>query len=257
MIKPSDLVTLKKFEAGFGWYNKIRGDIKGKYFRDIVDLDRETAVELSNYINGKFHDFKPYPTVEWIISTSPLKDLEIFFMFDNNPEFGKDLFVFFDKRGVDKIPSEDVYVFTQSYLSLISRYRKDLCKRLECSSKMLTMEEVEREKKENFSEYTMGKREDLLKKIKYETAKEISPRIKAKFIESEQEIWGFRFSPLYDLDITYKLDSDNNLKILYNEIGVKKYILGILIAFTWLYANEIIREAQKIDNSIPRISRYI
>ncbi len=257
MINPSNLVTLKKFEAGFGWYNKTRGDIKGKYFEDIITLDKETAIEISNYINGKFHDFKPYATVEWIISTCPLKDLEMFFMFDDNPEFGKDLFVFFDKRGADKIPSEDTYVFTQTYLSLISRYREDLVRKLEPSNKMLTIEEVEEVKKEQFSGYTLGKREELLKKIRYEVAKEVSSRIKAEFIESEQEIWGIKFSPLYDLDITYKIEPENKLTVLYNEGGAKKYILGILIAFTWLFANEIIREAQKIDKDIPKISRYI
>lgn len=255
-ISPAEFITLRQFQGGFGWHGRLTMDIKRKYRSKVADVDEALAKEIAVKMNGEFIEDRLYPTAKWAIILNPVRRLRIAFIFDENEEFGKNLYFFFGREARDEIPTENVAVFTQCYLSVISRYREYLLSEAGEREKLVSVFELERQKGEEFAKYFIGEREFLMKHIKSRIAREAASEIKAEFVETEDESWRIRVSPLYDLDIVYAL-KDAALEVLVSEAAARKYLTGIFMGFAWLYATEFIRAAQKLDPEMPRLSRYI
>ena len=52
---------------------------------------------------------------------APFRPLELFLLFDQDPEFGTDLRVFYARKSL-AVPTEDAYVFAWDYIALLARY---------------------------------------------------------------------------------------------------------------------------------------
>ncbi len=256
-MDPAEFITLKQFQGGFGWHGRLTYDIKRKYRAKVADIDEAEAKEIARRMNGRFVEQKLYPTVKWAIVFNPIRKLRIAFVFDENEEFGKNLYFFLGREALNEIPTEDVAVFTQCYLSVISRYREYLLPEARNTGKLVSIYVLEKQKGEEFAEYFLGEREFLMKHIKRDIAIKAAPEVKAEFLEKEDDLWRIKVTPLYDLDIVYELGNNEALDVLVSEAAASKYLAGIFMGFAWLYANEFIRAAQKLDPEMPRISRYI
>ena len=56
-----------------------------------------------------------------MLRVAPFRPLEIFLLFDQDPEFGTDLRVFYARKSL-AVPTEDAYVFAWDYVALLARY---------------------------------------------------------------------------------------------------------------------------------------
>ncbi len=257
-ILPAEFITLKQFQGGFGWHNRLASEINRKYRAKIDGIDESSAREIAVKMKGEFVEERIYPTVRWIIVLNPIRKLRIVFLFDENEEFGKNLYFFFGREARGEIPTENVAVFTQCYLSVISRFKEYLLSKSESDrGKLVSVYELEKQRGETFARYFIGERESLMKHIKCEIAREAAREIKAEFAKNVDEEWRIKISPLFDLDLVYTLKSSHGVDVLVNEAAAKKYLIGIFMGFAWLYGTEFIRAAQKLDPEIPKISRYI
>ncbi|MEM2924708.1 MAG: hypothetical protein QXJ68_03355 [Methanocellales archaeon] len=261
-LHPAEFITLKQFQGGFGWHNKLASEVKRKYRAKIDSIDEYLARDIAVKMNGELIEERIYPTVRWTIVLNPIRKLRIVFLYDDNEEFGKNLYFFFGREARDEIPTEDVAVFTQCYLSVISRYKEYLLSKSGDSGKLISVYELEKQRGEAFARYYIGERKFLMKHIKSEIAEKAAREIKAEFYRDNEffkdgETWRIKVSPLFDLCIVYALKSSGDIDVLISEAAANKYLTGIFMGFTWLYGTEFIRAAQRLDPSIPKLSRYI
>ena len=56
-----------------------------------------------------------------MLRLAPFRPLELFLLFDQDPEFGTDLRVFYARKSL-AVPTEDAYVFAWDYVALLARY---------------------------------------------------------------------------------------------------------------------------------------
>jgi hypothetical protein len=255
-IHPVEFITLKQFEGGFGWHNRLANDVKRKYQAKINGIDESLAREIAVKMHGELVEEKIYPTVRWTIILNPIQKLRIVFLYDENEEFGKNLYFFFGREARGEIPTENVAVFTQCYLSVLSRFKEYLLSKSESKEeKLVSVFKLEGQT----AKYFIGEREFLMKYIKSEIARDAAREVKAEFSENidVDEKWRIKISPLYDLCIIYTLKNSGAIDVLVNKAAANKYLMGIFMGFAWLYGTEFIRAAQKLDPEIPKISRYI
>ena len=64
---------------------------------------------------------RPYASIQWVLRVEPFRPLEIYLLFDLDPEFGTDLRVFYARKSL-ALPTEDAYVFAWDLVALLARY---------------------------------------------------------------------------------------------------------------------------------------
>ncbi|MEM2934582.1 MAG: hypothetical protein QXL78_06615 [Methanocellales archaeon] len=257
-LHPAEFITLKQFQGGFGWHNRLASEVKRKYRTKIESIDANLAREIAVKMNGEFIGERIYPTVRWTIFLNPIRKLRIVFLFDENEEFGKNLYFFFGREARDEIPTEEAAVFTQCYLSVLFRFKEYLLSKSESTSaRLVSVYELEKQRGEAFAKYFIGEREFLMKYIKSEIAEKAAREVNAEFSGNANENWRIKVSPLFDLRIVYALKNSGDVDVLVDEAAASKYLTGIFMGFAWLYGTEFIRAAQKLDPELPKLSRYI
>jgi len=114
-------VTLGHFEAGGGWEAQIRQYVRKKYRQDLAGLASIDPGALAGLFRGELVAGRPYASIQWVLRVAPFRPLELFLLFDQDPEFGTDLRVFYARKSL-AVPTEDAYVFAWDYVALLARY---------------------------------------------------------------------------------------------------------------------------------------
>ncbi len=114
-------MTLGHFEAGGGWEAQIRQYVRKKYRQDLAGLADIDPEALAGLFRGELVAGRPYATIQWVLRVAPFRPLELFLLFDQDPEFGTDLRVFYARKSL-AVPTEDAYVFAWDYVALLARY---------------------------------------------------------------------------------------------------------------------------------------
>ena len=114
-------MTLGHFEAGGGWEAQIRQYVRKKYRQDLAGLADIDPKALAGLFRGELVAGRPYATIQWVLRVAPFRPLELFLLFDQDPEFGTDLRVFYARKSL-AVPTEDAYVFAWDYVALLARY---------------------------------------------------------------------------------------------------------------------------------------
>ena len=114
-------MTLGHFEAGGGWEAQIRQYVRKKYRQDLAGLAGIDPKALAGLCRGELVPGRPYATIQWVLRVAPFRPLELFLLFDQDPEFGTDLRVFYARKSL-AVPTEDAYVFAWDYVALLARY---------------------------------------------------------------------------------------------------------------------------------------
>ena len=114
-------MTLGHFEAGGGWEAQIRQYVRKKYRQDLAGLAGIDPKALAGLFRGELVPGRPYATIQWVLRVAPFRPLELFLLFDQDPEFGTDLRVFYARKSLT-VPTEDAYVFAWDYVALLARY---------------------------------------------------------------------------------------------------------------------------------------
>ena len=114
-------MSLGHFEAGGGWEAQIRQYVRKKYREDLAGLAGLDPNALAGLFRGELLPGRPYATIRWVLRVAPFRPLELFLLFDLDPEFGTDLRVFYARKSL-VVPTEDAYVFAWDYVALLARY---------------------------------------------------------------------------------------------------------------------------------------
>ena len=109
-------MTLGHFEAGGGWEAQIRQYVRKKYRQDLAGLAGIDPKALAGLFRGELVAGRPYATIQWVLRLAPFRPLELFLLFDQDPEFGPDLRVFYARKSL-AVPTEDAYVFAWDYVA--------------------------------------------------------------------------------------------------------------------------------------------
>ena len=114
-------MSLGHFEAGGGWEAQIRQYVRKKYRQDLAGLAGLDPEALAGLFRGELLPGRPYATIRWVLRVNPFRPLELFLLFDLDPEFGTDLRVFYARKSL-AVPTEDAYVFAWDFVALLARY---------------------------------------------------------------------------------------------------------------------------------------
>jgi hypothetical protein len=67
--------------------------------------------------------------------------------------------------------------------------------------------------------------------------------------------WQVAWPILGDLAFRFRV-ADGVGEMAFDSHGAKKYRPELLLSFSWLYLNALLRECRQVDPSLPRLSRY-
>ncbi len=114
-------MTLGQFETGWGWEAQIRQYVRKKYRQDLAGLAGLAPAALARLLGGEVLPGRPYASVQWVLLLAPFRPLELYLLFDLDPEFGADLRVFYARKSL-AVPTEDAYVFAWDFVAILARY---------------------------------------------------------------------------------------------------------------------------------------
>ena len=88
--------------------------------------NRDEAEQVASRIGGKLVNFNFNDSTEWTMVFSPLKNLDIYYLFQRySPEFENEILTFYGKETANiEIPVDDLYDFTRLYANAIVRASK-------------------------------------------------------------------------------------------------------------------------------------
>jgi hypothetical protein len=253
---PSDLVTLGQFEAGGGREAQIRGYVRQKYRDDLAGLAAIDPRALAALFRGELLASRPYATIQWVLRVAPFRPLEIFLLFDQDPEFGTDLRVFFARKSL-AVPGEDAYVFAWDYVALLARYGRgtfDLENRGP-GPEWLPLMDFAPEDARPIQEVSLGAREEILEKVSPEVVEVGVRRMDCGSFARGPGGWEAAWPLLGDLAFRFRYGARGS-EMAFDSHGAKKYAPEFLLSFAWLYINALLRECRQVDETLPKLSRY-
>ncbi|MHA1268363.1 MAG: DUF3786 domain-containing protein [Candidatus Helarchaeota archaeon] len=264
-INPKKLVSMRQFEGGWIWVKNI-DEFSKIAISSIEKNDNYDLNIIVDILNGKLiKDWKLYSDTEWIIYINPFLDIYLLFIYNKNEEFGSEIKVFFNKKFLDEIPTEDAYCIVELYLKQLNFLinSPELIK-MRITGDIISIDElleiVNKSNKEKLKYEILEIRSDILKKIPFDIITKIGINLNGKVINGNWNNikidWGLIFSPLRDVEI-YIIFIRGSIQVYYSSMALKFQSRDILF-FTWLYCNAIIREARKImGDKIPKLSKYL
>lgn len=262
----SKFIKLTNFSGGWIWVSHVDEKIKN-LLPCLETISKEKLQEIWNIIGAIEKPWKPYTDTEFCVLINPIPDFKFLLIFNRgDEEFPSELKTFYEKSSL-AVPTEDAYVFSETYLELITQIAEaeniiiietpDLISLGDLADKYPDLD------REIIIHDIIGQRFEPLKYIDKLTAEKIAPSLKVNVVhewEYDNSEWTIEFKLFQDLSIFYVKYWENsklNLKIYYH-ISVLKYDLQIITNFSWLFLNAIIREGRKLlGDKMPRISEYL
>ncbi|MHA1321766.1 MAG: DUF3786 domain-containing protein [Candidatus Helarchaeota archaeon] len=261
----NNYITLKQFEGGWIWIKNITKSTN----RAIPHLEKKTLEEIekiAKLMNGKLMPWQIFDDTLWVLQICPLPDLLILYVFNYDEEFGSALKIFYHKSSL-KIPTEDVYVWTEYFLDFLALFAKDgfdatdpKNARIELISLEELLKIVAPANKEKVRIDIIGQREIPLLAIDELTAHQIGHRLKVPVFSHKLRAitiqWALQFNLFQNLNI-FIAAHGTKIESYYTK-NVLEFPTRRILFFTWLYCNAIIREARSIlGDAIPKLSKYL
>ena len=252
---PYDLVSLGGFEAGWGWEAQIRQYVRKKYQRDLAGLAGSGPAVLAGLLGGEVVAGQPYASIEWVLRLKPFRPLELYLLFDLDPEFGADLRVFYARKSL-AVPTEDAYVFAWDLVAVLARYgRGEYALRPAAPGKdWLALSDFAAATAAPLEGVSLGAREEVLRLLTPEVVEVGLRRMDcgafAEFPGGWQVVW-----PLLG-DLACRFRMAGSAELAFDSVGARKYAPELLLSFVWIYLNALLRECRQVDPSLPQLSRY-
>ena len=244
------------FEAGGGWEAQVRQYVRKKYRADLAGLADLDPQALAGLFRGELVPGRPYATIQWVLRVAPFRPLELFFLFDQDPEFGTDLRVFFARKSLT-VPTEDAYVFAWDYVALLARYGRGA---LSLENKgpgqqWLPLADFAPEGTGPMQQVSLGAREEILTQVDPEVVEVAVRRMDCGSFAQAPEFWEVIWPLLGDLALRFRY-GPWGAEMAFDCHGARKYSPEFLLSFAWLYLNGLLRECRHVDDSLPKLSRY-
>ncbi len=249
-------MTLGHFEAGSGWEAQLRHYVRKKYSQDLAGLLELDPEPLARLLRGEILAGRPYASIRWVLRLTPFRPLELFFLLDHDEEFGADLRIFYARKSL-VIPTEDAYVFAWDHLALLARYGRGEFSLAEAAPghAWLPFSDIAPDVGGPMESVSLGAREELLRLLTPDLVKVALRRMDCGSLAETAGGWAVIWPVLGDL--AYRLTvSGADIDMAFDSHGGRKYAPALLMSFTWLYINALLRECRQVDSSLPRLSRY-
>jgi hypothetical protein len=253
---PSDLVTLGQFEAGGGREAQIRQYVRKKYYQDLAGLAGLDPQALAGLFRGELVPGRPYATIQWVMRVAPFRPLELYLLYDQDPEFGIDLRIFFARKSL-AVPGEDAFVFAWDYVALLARYGRGefSLENPGPGPEWLPFRDFAPEDTAPIQEVSLGAREEILEKVAPEVVEVAIRRMDCGGFAQADDLWEVTWPVLGDLAFRFRYGREG-YEMAFDSIGARKYSPEFLMSFAWLYLNGLLRECRQVDDSLPKLSRY-
>ena len=248
-------MTLGQFEAGGGWEAQVRQYVRKKYRQDLAALAGVDAEALARLLGGEVLPGRPYVSVRWVLRLKPFRPLELYLLFDLDPEFGVDLRVFYARKSLT-VPTEDAYVFAWDYVALLARYGRGAYG-LEGAGPgpdWLAFEDFAAAAGP-MKDVCLGAREELLPLLTPEVVEVALRRLDCGASTALDRGWQVVWPILGDLSFRFRVGAGAG-EMAFDSVGARKYGPEFLTSFSWLYINALLRECRQVDPSLPQLSRY-
>ena len=252
---PYDLVSLGQFEAGWGWEAQIRQYVRKKYQRDLAGLAKVAPAVLAGLLGGEVVAGQPYASIEWVLRLKPFRPLELYLLFDLDPEFGADLRVFYARKSL-AVPTEDAYVFAWDLVAVLARYgRGEYALRPAAPGKdWLALSDFAAATAAPLEGVSLGAREEVLRLLSPEVVEVGLRRLDCGAFAELAGGWQVVWPLLGDLACRFRMAG--SAELAFDSVGARKYAPELLLSFVWIYLNALLRECRQVDPSLPQLSRY-
>ncbi len=249
-------MTLGHFEAGSGWEAQVRQYVRKKYRQDLEGLVGIDPEALAGVFRGELITGRPYATIRWVMRVNPFRPLEVYLLFDQDPEFGTDLRVFFARKSL-VVPTEDAYVFAWDYVALLARYGRGQFSldHPGPGPEWLPFGDFAPEGAGPMKDVSLGAREEILELLSPEVAEVAVRRLDCGVFARGDDFWEVVWPLLGDLSFRFRRGRAGS-EMAFDSHGAKKYGPEFLLSFSWLYLNALLRESRQVDPGLPRLSRY-
>ena len=249
-------MTLGQFEAGSGWEAQIRQYVRKKYRQDLAGLAGVDPAALAGLFRGELLPGRPYATIRWVLRVAPFRPLELFLLFDQDPEFGTDLRVFYARKSL-AAPTEDAYVFAWDYVALLARYGRGALALTHAGAgpEWLAFSDFAPEGAGPMKDVSLGAREEILEKVEPEVVEVAVRRMDCGSFARRAGFWEVTWPLLGDLAFRFRYGPAGS-EMAFDSHGARKYGPEFLMSFAWLYINGLLRECRQVDETLPRLSRY-
>ncbi len=194
--------------------------------------------------------------MRWVLCLAPFRPLELYFLFDDDPEFGADLRVFYARKSL-AVPTEDAYVFAWDYLAILARYGRGDFSLGEAApgSGWLSFADIAPDTGAPMENVSLGAREELLRLLTPDLVRVALRRLDTGTLAEVPEGWEVAWPLLGDLAFRLRRQPDG-IELAFDSHGGRKYAPELLMSFAWLYINALLRECRQVDPSLPQLSRY-
>jgi hypothetical protein len=249
-------VTLGHFEAGGGWEAQIRQYVRKKYRQDLAGLATLDPEILARLLGGEVLAGRPYATIQWVLRLKPFRPLELYLLFDQDPEFGVDLRVFFARKSL-AVPTEDAYVFAWDFVAILARYGRGQYALEEAGPgpEWLSWTDFASAAAGPMQEVSLGARAEVLLLLTPEVVEVALRRMDSGTFAVIDRGWQVVWPLLGDLAFRFRM-AGGAADMAFDSVGARKYGPEFLTSFSWLYLNALLRECRQVDPSLPRLSRY-
>ncbi|MFZ0051075.1 MAG: hypothetical protein WAK96_04825, partial [Desulfobaccales bacterium] len=181
--------------------------------------------------------------------------LELYLLFDLDPEFGADLRVFYARKSL-AVPTEDAYVFAWDLVALLARYgRGEYALQPAAPGKdWLALSDFAAAAAGPVEGVSLGVREEVLRLLSPEVVEVGLRRMDCGTFTGLAGGWQVVWPLLGDLAFRFRMEGSATLA--FDSFGARKYGPEFLLSFAWLYLNALLRECRQVDPSLPQLSRY-
>ena len=249
-------MTLGQFEAGGGWEAQIRQYVRKKYRQDLAGLAKLDQEALARLLGGELLAGRPYATIRWVLRLKPFRPLELYLLFDLDPEFGTDLRVFYARKSL-AVPTEDAYVFAWDFVALLARYGRGDYALQETGpgTAWLAFADFAVAAAGPMQEVSLGARDEVLPLLTPEVVEVALRRLDCgDFAAARGRLAGGLAHPGglgLSLPGGWRRGRDGLRQPWGPEIRA-----GISHELSWLYLNALLRECRQVDPALPQLSRY-
>jgi len=231
--------------------------VRKKYRQDLEGLTHLDPNLLASLMRGEILPEKPYASVKWVMRQQPFRPLEMYWLFDYDPEHGPDLRILYARKSL-VVPTEDAYVFAWDFLALIARYARGSFPLAATAPgpDWLPFSAFAPTAASPIQEVALGPREELLKLLSLDVVEVALTRLEIGAALAVPGGWQTTWPILGDLDMRLR-QTEGGSEVAFDSHGAKKYAPELLMSFAWLYINALLRECRQVDPSLPRLSRYL
>ncbi|MGQ9687725.1 MAG: hypothetical protein ACUVXF_02895 [Desulfobaccales bacterium] len=234
----------------------MRQYVRKKYRQDLEGLKEVDPYILAQLLGGEILEERPYASVRWVMRRTPFRPLEMYWLFDYDPDYGPDLRILYARKSLT-VPTEDAYVFAWDYLALIARYARGAWPLVAAAPgpEWRAFEDFAPSAASPIKEVAMGPRQELLGLLAPELVAVALARLDVGIFEAVSGGWRVCWPILGDLAMRLS-QNGRDTEVAFDNHGAQKYPPEFLMSFAWLYINALLRECRQVDPSLPRRSRY-